>query len=71
MNCPYCDQQMVSGYIQGAREVFFTEVRKKMIFKAKGRDVLLTHDNMTAPTCVANLCPVCKKVIIDYGSNRK
>ncbi len=70
MNCPYCSRPMVSGYVQAAREVYFTEVEHTYLFKAKkNKDVLLTHDNWTAPTCRANLCPDCKKVIIDYESN--
>ena len=54
---------MISGFVQGGREVFFTEQKHKWIFAATDKDVL------TAPTCVAYHCPTCKKVLIDYASD--
>jgi len=68
MNCPFCNKPMISGFVQGAREVFFTEEKHKWLFSTTGKDVLLTYNNLTAPTCVAYHCPVCKKVIMDYDS---
>ena len=67
MNCPYCNRPMVSGYIQARGEVYFTEKPHKMLFAAKGNDVVLTQHNSTAPTSAAYLCPVCRKVVIEYG----
>ncbi|WP_371126179.1 PF20097 family protein [Succiniclasticum ruminis] len=69
MNCPYCNKKMISGFVQGGREVFFTEQKHKWIFAATDKDVLLTRHNLTAPTCKAYHCPTCKKVLIDYASD--
>jgi hypothetical protein len=37
-----------------------------MLLGAKGKDVVLTKNNMTAPTCPAYHCPACRKVIVEY-----
>lgn len=58
---------MISGVVQARSEVYFTEKPHKMLFSAKGNDVVLTKNNMTAPTCTAYHCPACKKVLVEYG----
>ena len=69
IKCPYCDKEMISGYVQGGREVFFTETKHKWLFSHSKEEILLTYNNMTAPTCTAYHCAECKKVIIDYEEN--
>ena len=71
MKCPFCNKQMISGFVQAAREVFFTEKKHNWLFSAIDKEVLLSYNNLSSPTCVAYLCPDCKKVVIDYGSNIK
>ena len=68
MKCPYCEREMIPGFIQSGREVFFTRKIHRWLFAPDGDDVTLTRDNMTKPNCVACHCPGCKKVIVDYGS---
>ena len=67
MTCPYCNKPMIPGFIQARSEVYFTQSRHKLLFAAKGNDVVLTHHNNTAPTAVAWHCPTCKKVVVEYG----
>ena len=69
MNCPFCNNPMVSGFVQARGEVFFTQKPHKLLFAAKGSDVVLTHNNNTAPTCKAYHCAVCGKVLIEYSGN--
>jgi hypothetical protein len=57
---------MITGLIQARGEVYFTEKPHKMLLGAKGKDVVLTKNNMTAPTCPAYHCPACRKVIVEY-----
>jgi hypothetical protein len=66
MTCPYCNNPMIPGFIQARFEVYFTEKPHKMLLGAKGKDVVLTKNNMTAPTCPAYHCPACRKVIVEY-----
>ncbi len=67
MTCPYCNNPMIPGFIQARFEVYFTEKPHKLLLGAKGKDVVLTKNNMTAPTCTAHHCPVCRKVLVEYG----
>lgn len=67
MTCPTCNTPMTPGFVQARGEVFFTEKPHKMLFSAKGNDVVLTQHNNAAPTCRAYLCPLCRKVVIGYG----
>ena len=57
---------MIPGFVQARGEVFFTEKPHKLLFDAKGADIVLTRHNNTAPTCTAWHCPICKKVVIEY-----
>ena len=67
MNCPYCNHPMLPGFIPARSEVYFTQSPHKLLFAAKGNDVVLTKKNNTSPTAVAWHCPTCKKVVVEYG----
>lgn len=70
MKCPYCNNEMTSGVVQSARQIFFTTKAHKNYFVpdvAVGDEVLLSSHNWTRPTCKAYHCDKCKKVIIDYS----
>ena len=67
MTCPTCNNPMTPGFVQARAEVYFTEKPHKLFFAAKGNDVVLTQHNNTAPTCTAWHCPICRKVVIEYG----
>ena len=68
MNCPHCGKEMAEGFVQSAREIFFTTDPHWAFFipNAPGEISLSSH-NLTRPTCIAYHCKSCKKVIIDYG----
>lgn len=68
MKCPYCDDEMISGVVQGGRGFFFaTEPHSVWMWpnKSKG-EVMLSSENWYVPTCTAYHCPKCKKVVLDY-----
>lgn len=41
---------MTPGFVQARAEVYFTEKPHKLMFAAKGNDIVLTQHNNTAPT---------------------
>ena len=68
MKCPFCGREMTSGYVQSPRAIIFAESRHYISFwpsKAIG-EFYVSSENWKAPYCVANHCPECKKVILDY-----
>ena len=69
MKCPFCGKEMTSGVVQSARHVFFTAKPHNLFFRPNlfggDADIVLTSDNWTKPTCAANYCADCRKVIID------
>ena len=71
MKCPTCGQEMEEGFVQSAREIFFTIEPHRFWFKVKKEEVLLSSHNWTRPTCVAYLCSNCKKVVINYAEKIK
>lgn len=64
MLCPFCQTEMTEGFVQSAREVFFTAKPKKVFITAGDGDVLLT--GIWNPKGRAYHCEACKKVICDY-----
>ena len=69
MKCPYCGNEMINGFIQSSRGVFFATEEHSAWFlpnTSKG-EFFISSNNWTAPTCVASYhCSDCKKVVIDY-----
>lgn len=66
MMCPYCGKQMKNGYIQSAREIFWSTQKKKLFFKAMGReDKPLASFGWNGSSAIAFYCDNCRKVVID------
>lgn len=65
MICPYCNNPMISGFVQARGEVYFTEKPHKMLLGARGEDVAFTKNNKIAPTCMAYHCQICRKVVVE------
>lgn len=69
MNCPYCGNEMVKGFVQSSRAFFFAVEPHGILYKPnrkKGEFCLSSH-NFTNPICAAYHCPACKKVLLDYA----
>ncbi|MBE5773687.1 MAG: hypothetical protein E7337_07110 [Clostridiales bacterium] len=69
MKCPYCDDEMINGVVQGARGFFFATERHGFWMRpnTKKGEVMLSSENWFVPTCTAYHCPNCKKVVFDYA----
>ena len=60
MKCPCCQNEMASGVVQSARQIFFTTKAHKNWFipDVEGNnEILLSSHNWTKPTCI----------VIDYA----
>lgn len=69
MRCPYCNNEMKDGYVQSARQIFFTVKPHKIFFVGSQDDeTILSNYNLTSPTVKAYRCKKCEKVIIDYSN---
>ena len=69
MNCPFCGNEMMKGFVQSSRAFFFATDYHGILFKPcqkKGEFYLSSH-NWTSPICAAYHCANCKKVIADYA----
>ena len=74
MNCPYCNQEMEDGIIQGRDELSWKKGTKRPLFgRAMFHDdsvVLSELSYIKGAAVIAYLCRSCKKVIIDYSDEK-
>ena len=61
MKCPYCNNEMKAGVVQGGGGVLFWAEKKRMIMRS--HDIRLGHA-LQANT-PAQYCEACQKIIID------
>jgi hypothetical protein len=65
MKCPYCNQEMVKGYVQSARPVFWSPEKKKLFFKPSLQvDFYVSKGFWNGCFGESQYCQYCKKVII-------
>ena len=74
MNCPYCNKEMESGYIQCRDGVTWTP-KKQLVaalsFLGKGSISLENGAADNSSTVYAYKCGTCKKVVIDYSADNQ
>ena len=66
MNCPYCQQQMESGYLSSRSPVFWSETVSGFPIPSRREDVLLGGKLGLVVRPQAFLCRNCKTVITQY-----
>ena len=68
MECPYCKNEMIAGYVQSFDHIYFNR-GKKARFLASGdlKSKSLTRFSLRAPNVKAYLCENCEKIIIDIN----
>jgi len=73
MKCPYCDNEMIKGVVQSGRPFFFTTKPQSfwMWPNSLNDEFFLSSKNWIGPTCNANHCAKCKKVVLDYNEKVK
>ncbi|MBR4460979.1 MAG: hypothetical protein IKS51_00065 [Erysipelotrichaceae bacterium] len=72
MNCPYCNEEMVNGYIQSANQIYFNKGNKARFFASGDlRSRGLTRVSLRAPYIRSYLCENCQKIILDINRVRK
>jgi hypothetical protein len=62
-DCPFCGVQMEQGYLQSARQIFFSPKKHKVNFRPDADEVAVTED-MLSNACDALFCPNCHVVIV-------
>lgn len=72
IRCPYCNEEMLHGYIQTRDEAYWCERIRPVaaLPPMKGRSAWLNGESRGPFRCYsveAFNCPKCKKVIISYG----
>ena len=68
MKCPYCDEEMVQGFIQSSNEIAWKN-KRSYVGPAKfhkGSIILSKLAIFEGSAVIANCCNKCKKIIIDY-----
>lgn len=75
MLCPYCQKEMLPGYIQCRDGLTWTQYRQPVaalsslaLLWERDSIVLSNDDTGSAKTVHAHRCIDCQKVIIDYSS---
>lgn len=69
MKCPYCEKEMVRGYIQSSRDIFWSDRKHKSFYTAdkdKGEVEIAAATLMSGAVTDAYICNDCKKVIIGF-----
>ena len=67
MNCPYCDDEMEQGYLQGMRRVAWVKNRHKFSLLPREGEVLLENNAIKDFLLAAWICKKCKKIMVDYS----
>ncbi len=67
MKCPYCSNEMKSGYVQSGRTIIWSERKHKLAFNANynNGEYYVAQQNLQGAYKEALCCVSCKKIIID------
>lgn len=66
MKCPYCENEMVPGYVQSREPIYFNQGNKARFFAAGDlKSKSLTRLSIRAPHIKGYMCEKCQKIIIE------
>ena len=72
MKCLYCNEEMKSGYLQTARDLYWTEKPKKVLMIANlDDDILIGKTTFGGVLAEVDMCPNCKKIVIDIEKHAR
>lgn len=67
MNCPYCNKEMIKGYIQCQTDIIWTPKKHALTTILDKDQIILARSNfLSGSTLISYICKDCKKVVIDY-----
>lgn len=68
MKCPYCNDDMLSGYVQSGRDIIWGKNKHKLSFlpDKKNGDIEIATANLMGAYQPAFCCKNCKKIIVEY-----
>ena len=74
MKCPYCDVEILHGYLQGGMMIWSEKKHTiSLLPNKKEKYALYLNAPIVSPNSIeSDCCPQCKKIIIDssiYGNN--
>ena len=68
--CPYCNNEMLNGYLQSTHDIFWSKKRHKLApllsFTLDSDDLCVADGGFTVASVQSQYCPKCKKIILDY-----
>ena len=71
MTCPYCNSDLIEGYIYSPRTLSWTTEKLKTFsesFLTKEGNIVLSETGLLHPAkVIAYNCPSCKRIFISYG----
>lgn len=67
MKCPYCNNEMEQGFVQSARDIFWSKEKHKVFFNVREGELTIAK-GLNGCIRKANCCKICKKIIVDYDN---
>lgn len=70
MDCPYCNQEMEQGFLQGRQRVAWVKKRHKLTLLPKPGEILLENNAFKDFLFSAWICKGCKIILLDYANKK-
>ncbi|NMA84008.1 MAG: hypothetical protein GX962_09120 [Epulopiscium sp.] len=67
MKCPFCNNEMEQGFLQGMRRVAWVKNQHKVSLLPKQGEILLENNTFRDFVFSAWICKKCKKIVVDYS----
>ncbi|QIB69682.1 hypothetical protein Ami103574_10270 [Aminipila butyrica] len=67
MKCPYCNNEMEQGLLQGMRRIAWVKKQHKLSLLPEQDEIMLENNSFSDFTLSASICKKCKKIVVDYG----
>lgn len=68
MKCPYCDNEMEQGFLQGHQRAAWVKKQHKISLLPKQGEMLLAN-SIRSFIFPAQICKSCKKIVVDYSDS--
>lgn len=69
MNCPFCNEPMRKGYLQGAKPFFWSQDKKSLLFICGNDDVQISKGFWNGCFVDSFYCPKCRKLVVEPEEN--